>query len=59
MAVTVPGELQNRLKGVQVIMVTPFDEEGKVRIDWIRQLTSCLIDRGITEGTGVLLRRAA
>jgi 4-hydroxy-tetrahydrodipicolinate synthase len=59
MAFTVPKELQKRLKGVQIIMVTPFDEEGNVRIDGIRQLTRYLIDQGIREGTGVLVTQGS
>ena len=59
MAVTVPRELQEQLKGVQIIMVTPFDEEGKVHIDWIRQLTRYLIDRGIRDGAGVLVTQGS
>jgi 4-hydroxy-tetrahydrodipicolinate synthase len=55
MAGTKPGKLQQRLRGVQVIMVTPFDEQKKVRIDWVRELTRTLIDRGIQEGSGALV----
>jgi 4-hydroxy-tetrahydrodipicolinate synthase len=52
---TKPGELQQRLRGVQVIMVTPFNEQRKVRVDWVRELTRTLIDRGIREGSGALV----
>ena len=55
MAPTAAGKLQKRLEGVQVILVTPFNEEGNPHIDGIRQLTRCLVDRGIREGTGVLV----
>ena len=59
MAFTVPRELQKRLKGVQIIMVTPFDEEGNVCVDRIGQLARYLVDRGIREGTGVLVTQGS
>ena len=49
MAGTSPGDLRKRMKGVQIIMVTPFDQQGNVCIDSVRELTHCLIDRGIRE----------
>jgi len=55
MAGTSPGDLRKRMKGVQIIMVTPFDQQGNVCIDNVRELTHCLIDRGIREGTGSLV----
>lgn len=55
MAHTEPKELQNRLHGVHVIMVTPFDEERRVSIPMVGQLTDFLIEKGIREGTGVLV----
>ena len=55
MAFTKPGDLQKTLRGVQIIMVTPFDESGNVSLDSVRQLTRYLIDQGIREGTGVLV----
>jgi 4-hydroxy-tetrahydrodipicolinate synthase len=59
MAFTMPEDLQKRLTGVQIIMVTPFDEQGNVWIDRIGQLTRYLIDRGIREGTGVLVTQGS
>jgi 4-hydroxy-tetrahydrodipicolinate synthase len=59
MAFTVPGELQKRLTGVQIIMVTPFDEARNVRIDMVRELTRYLVDQGIREGTGALVTQGS
>ena len=55
MAFTEPRELQKRLTGVQVIMVTPFNEERGISVGMVRELTRYLIDRGIREGTGALV----
>jgi len=59
MAYTVPGDLQKRLRGVQIIMVTPFDEQRRVSIGMVRELTRYLIDRGIREGRGVLVTQGS
>lgn len=55
MGYTEPSALQRRLRGVQVIMVTPFDRNQEVDIEMVRELTNFLIDRGIKEGSGVLV----
>ena len=55
MAYTKPKQLKARLPGVNVIMVTPFDENEKVDIGKVRELTNYLIDNGIKEGSGVLI----
>jgi 4-hydroxy-tetrahydrodipicolinate synthase len=36
-------------------MVTPFDEDGEVDIDRVTELTHYLIEKGIVEGSGVLV----
>jgi len=55
MGYTEPSALQRRLRGVQVIIVTPFDRNQEVDIEMVRELTNFLIDRGIKEGSGVLV----
>lgn len=55
MAHTKPNELRSRLVGVNVIMVTPFDENEEIDIKKVRELTNYLIDNGIKEGSGVII----
>jgi dihydrodipicolinate synthase/N-acetylneuraminate lyase len=59
MAFTVPGDLQKRLRGVQIIMVTPFDKERKVSVGMVKELTRYLIAQGIREGRGVLVTQGS
>lgn len=55
MAHVKPNELRSRLIGVNVIVVTPFDENEEIDIRKVRELTNYLIDNGIKEGSGVLI----
>ena len=55
MTYTKPNELRARLLGVNVIMVTPFHENGEVDLTNVRELTNYLVDNGIREGSGVLI----
>jgi 4-hydroxy-tetrahydrodipicolinate synthase len=50
-----PSQLKERLRGANVIMVTPFDKNGEVDIDRVKELTRYLIENGIEDGTGVLV----
>ncbi len=36
-----------KLKGVTVAMVTPFDEDGKINLEAMKDLSSFLIDKGV------------
>lgn len=55
MSYTKPHQLKERLHGVNVIAVTPFDRNGGVDIDQVKALTRNLIENGIVDGTGVLV----
>jgi 4-hydroxy-tetrahydrodipicolinate synthase len=55
MSYTKPSRLKERLHGVNVIMVTPFDKNGEVDIDQVKALTRNLIENGIVDGKGVLV----
>lgn len=48
-------ELRESIRGVVVVMVTPFKEDYEVDEEGVRKLTRFLIDSGIKRGTGVLV----
>ncbi len=50
-----PQELREKIKGVVVVMITPFKENYELDEEGLRKLTRFLIDSGIKEGTGVLV----
>lgn len=47
--------LREKIKGVVVVMVTPFKENYEIDEEALRNLTRFLIDNGIKEGKGVLV----
>lgn len=47
--------LKEKIRGVVVVMITPFKENYELDEDGIRKLTRFLIDSGIKEGKGVLV----
>ncbi|MCD6406711.1 4-hydroxy-tetrahydrodipicolinate synthase [Candidatus Aerophobetes bacterium] len=47
--------LKRVLKGVCVVMVTPFDEKLNVDIDSLRRQVRFIVDNGIKEGRGVII----
>ena len=55
MSYTKPNQLKERLHGVNVIVVTPFDKNGEVDLEQVKVLTRNLIKNGIVDGTGVLV----
>ena len=48
-------KLKERLKGVAVVMVTPFKENYELDEEGLRKLTRFLIESGIKNGNGVLI----
>ena len=48
-------ELKGRVKGVVVVMTTPFREDYSVDEEGVRKLTRFLLDSGLKEGNGVLV----
>lgn len=48
-------ELKEKIKGVVVVMITPFKENYELDEEGLRKLTRFLIDSGVKEGTGVLV----
>ncbi len=48
-------DLKDKIKGVVVVMITPFKENYELDEDGLRKLTRFLIDSGIREGRGVLV----
>ncbi|BER91826.1 dihydrodipicolinate synthase family protein [Atrimonas thermophila] len=48
-------ELRENIKGVVVVMTTPFKDNYEVDEEGVRKLTRFLIDSGIKRGTGVLV----
>lgn len=50
-----PEELKKIIKGVAVVMVTPFKENHEVDYEGLRKLTRFLIDSGVKEGKGMLI----
>jgi len=50
-----PEELKEIIKGVAVVMVTPFKENCEVDYEGLRKLTRFLIDSGMREGKGMLI----
>ena len=48
-------ELKGRVKGVVVVMTTPFREDYSVDEEGVRKLTRFLLDSGLREGNGVLV----
>ncbi len=49
------AKVKERLCGVNVVMVTPFRKDGSLDEEAIRRHARFLIDRGIVEGSGVLI----
>lgn len=47
--------LKDRIKGVVVVMVTPFREDYELDEEGLRRLTKFLVESGIKEGMGVLV----
>ena len=47
-------KFKDTLRGVDVVMVTPFDEKLNVDIPGLRKLVRFIIDNGLKEGVGVL-----
>ncbi len=47
--------LKGKIKGVVVVMITPFKENYELDEEGLRKLTRFLIDSGIKEGKGVLV----
>jgi len=47
--------LREKIKGVVVVMVTPFKENYEIDEDALRKLTRFLVESGIKEGKGVLV----
>lgn len=47
--------LKEKIKGVVVVMITPFKENYELDEEGLRKLTRFLIDSGIKEGKGVLV----
>ncbi|MGC8869827.1 MAG: dihydrodipicolinate synthase family protein [Brevinematia bacterium] len=47
--------LKEKIKGVIVVMITPFKENYELDEEGLRRLTRFLIDSGIKEGKGVLV----
>ena len=47
--------LRDRVKGIVVVMVTPFKKNYEIDVEGLKKLTRFLIDSGIKEGTGVLV----
>lgn len=50
-----PEELKEIIKGVAVVMVTPFKENYEIDYEGLRKLTRFLIDSGVKEGKGMLI----
>jgi len=50
-----PKELKEKLKGVVVVMTTPFRSDFELDEEGLRKQTRFLIDSGIKEGAGVLV----
>ena len=48
-------KLKGRVKGVVVVMVTPFKDDYEIDKKALKDLTRFLIDSGIKEGNGVLV----
>jgi len=48
-------DLNDKIRGVVVVMITPFKEDYELDEDGLRRLTRFLIDSGIKEGKGVLV----
>ncbi len=48
-------DLKDKIRGVVVVMITPFKEDYELDEDGLRRLTRFLIDSGIKEGKGVLV----
>lgn len=48
-------KLKERIKGVVVVMVTPFLENSEIDEKGLRKLTRFLVESGIREGQGVLV----
>ena len=48
-------DLNDKIRGVLVVMITPFKEDYELDEDGLRRLTRFLIDSGIKEGKGVLV----
>jgi len=49
------AQLKKRIRGVNVVMVTSFRQDGSLDEEAIRKHTRFLIDQGIVEGSGVLI----
>jgi len=49
-----PERLKKVLKGVDVVMITPFNDQLDVDISSLRNQVRFLVDNGIKEGSGVL-----
>jgi len=48
-------DLNDKIRGVVVVMITPFKEDYELDEDGLRRLTRFLIDSGIKEGKGILV----
>lgn len=48
-------DLKDKIKGIVVVMITPFKEDYELDEEGLRKLTRFLIDSGIREGKGVLV----
>lgn len=48
-------DLKDKIRGVVVVMITPFKDNYELDEDGLRRLTRFLIDSGIKEGKGVLV----
>jgi len=48
-------DLKDKIKGIVVVMITPFKEDYELDEEGLRKLTKFLIDSGIREGKGVLV----
>lgn len=48
-------DLKDKIRGVVVVMITPFKEDYELDEDGLRRLTRFLIDSGIKEGKGILV----
>ncbi|MCD6545445.1 MAG: dihydrodipicolinate synthase family protein [Thermotogae bacterium] len=50
-----PEELKEKIRGVTVVMITPFKEDYTLDEEGLRKLTRFLVDSGVKNGTGVLV----
>lgn len=47
--------LRDKIKGIVLVMITPFKENYELDEDGLRRLTRFLIDSGVKEGKGILV----